>query len=372
MKLAGIFLLFFYITSCSAQEVVSSTNGLKVIPPEFGAYHGAYADFGATEDIVTESAINNFISLAGKRIAWAYFSNHWLNGEIRFPQKNFEECRKAGVIPYIGLLPWSRMDRYKQDPLFSMEAIINGRFDEEIRQWARDARDTRYPIMIVFGPEVNGEWFPWNGKWNGGATKVDYGDPNLPDGPERFKDASKRVINIFRQEQAHNVTWVMHVDSQWSPQEYWNQFKYYYPGDDYIDWIGVSAFGPQLPGDSWTIFSEVLGQFWPQIEDTSLNRPVLIAEFATIEDKHDKSRKAEWIREALIALSSQERFSRVKGITYWHSPGWLPDKSADLRINTSNKSLQAYRSEIAKNYWIDQAKIQTQRLRDSIDRQTTR
>lgn len=370
MKLTILFLFLIGLSACSAQATDANTamvNELKVIPPASGAYHGAFADFGATEDFVTEAAISNFISLAGKRISWAYFSNHWLNGEIRFPRANVEACRRQGVIPYIRMLPWSRLVQHQPDPIFSMQAIINGQFDAPIREWARNARDTQYPIMIEFGPEVNGEWFPWNGKWNGGGTKEGYGDPNHPDGPERFKDAFKRVIEIFRQERARNVTWVLHVDSQWNPQASWNQLKYYYPGDNYIDWIGVSVFGAQLPSFPWTIFSDILGDFWWQIEAASRNQPVLISEYGVIEDSRRSGRKAEWIREALLSISSQSRFSRVKGVTYWHSPGWAFNNSKDFRINTSPESLQAYRSEIANSNWIDRAQIRSQRLRDYKD-----
>ena len=30
------------------------------------------------------------------------------------------------------------------------------------------------------------------------------------------------------------------------PNIEWNEPKYYYPADDYIDWIGISIFGAHL------------------------------------------------------------------------------------------------------------------------------
>lgn len=326
-------------------------NAAPLLPPETGAYHGAYADFGPTEDQVTVERIRNFEAKAGKKIAWAYFSNHWLDGKIEFPTRAFEECGKAGVIPYVRLSPWSEMRQNRADEVFSMKRIVSGEYDLALRHWARNARDTKQPLMIEFGPEVNGSWFPWNGKWNGGATRDRYGDPNWPDGPERFRDAYRHLIDLFRAEGADNVTWVLHVDVSASPEADWNEVKWYYPGDDYIDWIGVSAFGAQLPNHNWRLFPTLLKRFMPQIEEASATKPLLISEFAVIEDPDDSTRKAQWIRQALQSIS-RGLFKRVKGITWWNSPGWLPEKKANFMIDSSVEALEAYRTELANPFWL--------------------
>lgn len=323
---------------------------LKILPPSQGAYHGAYADFGALEDQVSPEAIENFEKLAGKKIAWAYFSNHWLDGKIIFPSQAVEVCREKGVIPYIRLLPWSRIRHNRRDPIFSMQALVDGKFDSALREWARAARDSGGPMMLEFGPEVNGDWFPWNGRWNGaGATRA-YGDPKVPDGPERFRDAYRHVIELFRSEGANQVTWVIHVDVSASPQAAWNDFRYYYPGDEYIDWVGLSAFGAQLPTHSWSLFPRHLKEFLPKVEAVT-QKPILISEYAVIEDAQDSLRKAQWIRQALQSVS-RGLYKQIKGMSYWHSPGWLPERKANFRIDSAPASLEAYQHEIQQPFWL--------------------
>jgi hypothetical protein len=325
-----------------------SSQAVKLLPPASGAYHGAFPDSGLGEDQVSIPNIKKFTEEAGKGITWAYFSNHWLQGQIRFPAENVQACKKAGVIPYIRIQPWSEMNQNRPDPVFTMQRIIDGRFDDQIRAWAQGAKAAEVPIMIEFGPEVNGDWFPWNGKFNGAGKKDGYGDKNWPDGPERFRDAYRHLIDIFRSVGANNITWILHVDSQFTPHDEWNQVKYYYPGDDYIDWIGISVFGAQLPEHDWLMFSPLLSDFTKQLNAATTKKPWMISEFAVIERKPNA--KAEWIREALSSISSG-KFPKVKGISYWHSPGWLSNKRANFMIDSSQSALDAYRGEITKPFW---------------------
>ena len=325
---------------------------LKVLPPESGAYQGAFADFGGAEQDVSLGKIREFEALSGKKLAWAYFGNHWWEGKLEFPKANVDVCKVAGVIPYIRFSPWSDMTQLRADRLISMQGIIDGNFDAGLREWARAARDSGTAIMMEFGPEVNGRWFPWNGKWNGGSRKDKYGDPSWPDGPERFRDAYRHVVDLFREEGALNITWILHVDANWSPEESWNEMRYYYPGDEYIDWIGVSVFGRQLPQYSWFLFPQVLKPFLRQIEEAAPTKPMLVSEFAVIEDKHDPERKGKWLKQALQSVS-KGLFKKIKGVTYWNSPGWLAHDKANFKIDSSEESTKAYREEMAQPFWLE-------------------
>jgi hypothetical protein len=81
--------------------------------------------------------------------------------------------------------------------------------------------------MIEFGTEVNRSWFPWNATWNGGQSTDQYGDPQAPDGAERFRDAYRGIIDLFRAEGVNNVTWVFHVDATNSSENSWNDIDGY-------------------------------------------------------------------------------------------------------------------------------------------------
>ena len=253
----------------------------KLIAPSVGIYHAAYPDFGGTEDIVASSKIYNYESLVNKDITWAYFSNNWYDS-ITFPKDEIDSIISCKKLPFIRMMARTEFSEGKADKNYTMQKIIDGEFDIELTKWAQDAKACDAPLLVEFGTEVNGNWFPWNGEYNGAGTKDLYGKQNEFDGAERFRDAYRHIIDIFRSERVDNITWFFHVDAYSEPEVDWNRFELYYPGDDYIDWLGVSIYGPQERGDEYQDFSEILADIYPRLVSLS-NKPIAILEFAITE-----------------------------------------------------------------------------------------
>ncbi len=236
----------------------------KLLPPASGCYHAAFPDFGGPEDMVSADSVRHFERLAGKNITWAYFSDNWYD-QIGFPWDAVQEIHRAGRVPFIRMMAREDIADYEPDTLYTMQNIIDGRFDAELLQWFRDAAATGYPMLIEFGTEVNGAWFPWNGTYHGGGETTGYGDPSFPDGPERFRDAFRHIVLLSRQAGANNLTWFFHLDAYGEPDEPWNDFENYYPGDAYVDWIGISVYGPMTPSDDWETFRYRLSQVYDRV-----------------------------------------------------------------------------------------------------------
>jgi hypothetical protein len=263
---------FIFTANFSSNILIATTTGI---------YHSAYPDFGGTEDIVTAERINNFETFANKKLLWAYFSNNWYDN-IQFPTEAVNTINSVGKIPFIRMMPRSNFDEGGPDPIYTMQKIINGDFDADIMQWAIDAKNTNIPLLVEFGTEVNGNWFPWNGQYNGADETTGYGDANLFDGPERFRDAYRRIIDICNANGANNITWFFHIDAYSEPNVSWNKIENYYPGDDYIDWLGISVYGPQESDEDYQEFSEIMDDIYPSISNLS-NKPIAILEFAITE-----------------------------------------------------------------------------------------
>ena len=253
----------------------------KLLPAQNGIYHSAFPDFGGTEDVVSEEKIQEFENLAEKQIVWAYFSNNWYNN-IRFPSEEVNIIHQAGKIPFIRIMPRTNFDEGGPDSNYTMQKIIDGEFDSLLVQWAENAANTPFPLLVEFGTEVNGNWFPWNGQYNGADEKTLYGDTNLYDGAERFRDAYRHIVDICNNAGAGNITWFFHVDAYDEPETDWNKLENYYPGDNYVDWIGVSIYGPQQKGDEYQEFSEILNDVYFRLENIS-NKPIAVLEFAVTE-----------------------------------------------------------------------------------------
>jgi len=59
-------------------------------------------------------------------------------------------------------MPRSSEEQFVKETTFTMSNIINGKFDNELRQWAKNAKAHAVPVLIDFAVESNGDWFSWN------------------------------------------------------------------------------------------------------------------------------------------------------------------------------------------------------------------
>jgi len=314
------------------------------LPPAGSLYHGVYPG-GVTgeEDDLTLADLTAYESASGRTAAWVYFSDNWYHGRA-FPSTTATWIRDHGSVPYIRLMLRSSADQNKSEPVYSLSKIISGAFDSDLRAWCDGARDFGTRLIVEYGTEVNGEWFSWNGKWNGGGTGFGYGDPKQPNGPERFRDAYRRIIQTCRDEGANNITWVFHVnDGDW-PDVSWNRFENYYPGDSYIDWIAVSSYGAQTPlDDYWPVFRESLDTVYPRLAALTPNKPILVAEFGVTANNPLGSQSL-WAQAALTDLLAF-RWPRIMGFSWWNE-WWQNDDNpahdTDMRLQTNPSLAQVF------------------------------
>jgi hypothetical protein len=322
----------------------AAAASLKLAPPEYSVYHSAHPDFGIKDDLVTSESVRGFESLARKKIVWAYLSWNW-DGGIYFPSGACRLLNDEGIVPLVGIMPWSLLKQSAPEPVFTLDKILRGVFDEELSKCADEVRALGFPIMMEFGPEVNGSWFPWNGAWNG-RDGDDYGEPGEPDGPERFRDAYRHIVEIFRRRGAEDVTWVFHVSSAGSPKEKWNAASRYYPGDEWIDWIGMSVYG-RLDAGRAISFGDIMERFYGCLCALSPSKPLALLELGVPEGNG----KAAWITEAMDAAASG-LYPRIKAVAWWNKLLRSDGTRSTLEIDSSESSLEAYREGV-KNFVVD-------------------
>ena len=332
---------------------------IKISSPEDGVYNSANPNFGGTEDEVSAQRILDYQKLIDKKIVWAYFSDNWIN-EIRFPKESVKIIDSLEIIPFIRMMPRTNFTEGIADPVFTLQSIIDGKFDKELTQWAIDAKRTGIPIMVEFGTEANGDWFPWSGILNGGNETGNYGDPNIPDGPERFRDVYRHIIDLFNNLEVNNITWVFHVTpseeaGKIDPNAAWNSIKNYYPGDDYIDWIGTSIYGSIKPGGEWDSFIDVLDNTYPELSSVSSDKPIAILEYGVIDDP-SSGNKSQWIQDALQTIES-ESYPRIKAASYWNEK-WDDNNVIDLTVNSSPEVTDTFRNFISSPFFLTDAQYQ--------------
>lgn len=297
----------------------------RELVPEQGCYTGIFPGYQ------TVFAVERLVD---KRMALVLsFTDRW--GPLyRFPKEYCAILWETGHLPVI---TWQ--------PQTDLTSVIEGRWDEYILDWARAAKEYGHPVMIRWGHEMNGNWYPWCGQHNGGEKTTGYGDPERPDGPEKYVDAFRRVRDLFERTGAENIIWV------WSPNEgnpvgeAWNEVENYYPGGEYVDWLGMDGYnwGTSRPWASWRSFDEIFGDLYRRLAALAPDKPIMIAEFASSEVGGDKSR---WITEAFARI--QEAYPQIKAFVWFDIV-----KETDWAIDSSSESLEAFRQAMSNKYYLE-------------------
>ncbi len=323
------------------REPQRSSARIVAEPPAGKLYHGVFPGGrdGMCSDI-TPAELAAFRRVTGKTPTWVYFCNNWYESPA-FPESTATWIRANGSVPYIRMMLFSSKFIPCPDPVYRLENIIRGRFDPELRQWMRDAKHFGSPILAEYGVEVNGFWFPWNGLWNreGGTYE---------DAVERFRNAYRHIIRIAREEGAYNVRWVFHADPWDEPLDQWNHFENYYPGDQWIDWVGLSVYGRQAPSDPYyPSFREQMDKAYNRLTKMT-NKPVIVCEFGTISD----AGQAAWAEAALSDLTGG-RWPRVIGFSWWNAAFYNDLRNAknqsDMRVQNNPRLAAIFRARVGRN-----------------------
>ena len=314
----------------------------KVLPPSSGAYLGA-SGLGASQ-------LAAFEQRAGRRLSWVAFSQPWSRG-LTFPRQRVLSIWRHGAVPYVAFLPTSTAyvpgrSASGPEPRYTLERIAAGDFDRQLTAWADAARALGVPLLLSFGADVNEDWGPWNGRWNGAGETEAYGDLDTPDGAERYRDAYRRLVTLFRSEGARNVSFVFSVDARSSAAE-WDAVHLYYPGDAFVDWLAISDYGSLDPGAAVVPFARRLTDSRVYATVTRFSRRPIAVVAGTVDDAAHG--KAAWIRDAFHALRS-ERYARVKAVVW--SAG-----AAATRVDASAAALASFRAGVASSRFSGRARF---------------
>ena len=137
---------------------------------------------------------------------------------------------------------------------------------------------------------------------------------------------------MFTTAGATNAVWVFSPNNGNSPDEAWNQWANYYPGDNYVDWMGIDGYnwGTTQAWSSWATFQAVFGGIYAGI--AAKGKPIMIPETASTELGGDK---AAWIAGVLPSLKTT--FPGIKALVWFQM-----NKETDWRIDSSTASQAAF------------------------------
>jgi Glycosyl hydrolase family 26 len=229
-----------------------------------------------------------------------------------------------GSLPMVTVEPWDSSSA--TDPRYSLRKIVRGDFDSWFAAGANTAVTYGRVLYLRFAPEMNGVWAPWGAGINGN-TPLDY------------IVAWRHVHAIFVGRGAKNVKWV------WAPNIFGGgaalDFTPYYPGSDVVDVLALDGYNWGSL-DVWQTYSQVFGPSYDSLSKLDTVKPVMITETASAESGGDKGA---WITSA-FTREIPSRTPRVKAVI-WFSV----KKEVDWRVNSSERSLAAYRAVAMSSAW---------------------
>jgi beta-mannanase len=285
---------------------------------EPGVYWGAFLG-----DNTTATSAGNFDVTAGKKMAQVMWFIDW-NSD--FPVALCSVLYKNGYIPHITWEPWL----YSDKNAINLDKILNGQFDSYIKNFAGDAKKYGNTVLLRVGHEFNGDWYPWCVSKNGND-------------PEKFKKAWVHIHDIFTAEGASNVRWVWCPNSGSGINAQWNDPLLAYPGDSYVDWVGIDGynFGTYQNWSSWATFEDVFRPMYEKLSKKLGHKPFMVGEFACADKGGDK---ALWISGLEKEL---KKFPLIRCVTWFNV-----NKEMDWRISSSPEALKAFQRTISSPYFL--------------------
>ena len=251
---------------------------LAKLEPESGVYLGAYV----LQDDTIGQSMDRFNELMGKQHA-SYF--RYVGYGQPFPQQWAEQVKEAGAFPHIAWEPNNGLDEVEAN--------------DYAKEFADAAHELGIPIFLRFASEMNGTWTNYSGN------------------PSLYKQKWQLVHRIF-QERAPNVAMVWTVLAM--PE---NTIESFYPGDEYVDWVGVNVYNVRYHNgslkqkaeheDPLDLISHVYNRF-------SRTKPIQLSEFGvTHYSTTDNRSSIDYAEEKLTRLYANldTVYPRVKAVYYF-------------------------------------------------------
>ncbi len=221
------------------------------------------------------AAIADFESRVSENPDYLAFFVHWGNGGGALPAFLSESAYKKNRTL---VLFWEASD-YKiggtLQPNYSYRSILAGNWDGYFKDFANQVKAYEGPIILVPFSELNGNWTPWSGTVNGNT-------------PAQAVEAWRYIHKFFNE--VPNVKFGLAVNSASVPNTPENQIANYYPGDAYVDYVGVDGFNMDHP---WMTFNELFARPLSILEQ--YNKPIMIFSYGGAPGPQ----KAAWLNEGL-------------------------------------------------------------------------
>lgn len=201
--------------------------------------------------------------------------------------------------------------------------VLNGKYDGYLKDYAKAIQDGGAPVLLRIGNEMNGDW-------------CKYCAYHLSRDPEIYTAFYRYIADkLTEYGVGDQILYVWNPNNDSWPNYFWNYPGMYYPGDEYVDIIGMTAYntGTYYPSELWQDFGTLYDETYAHVQ-AAYRQPVMITEFACSGIGGDK---VAWTKEMLKHLAG---YKDLKVAIWWNHADYDP------------KDLET----ISRSYYIDQPK----------------
>lgn len=278
-RLVAALVLCLAIAAVAAIAPAAATAAIKL-----GIYSAQQGEVGAPEDA---RELDRCAAMVGRKpdIVMDY-------SNITDPLPTPTEVSNLAARGQTPLVTWQLFKSGWGGPTIPLQEIAAGQYDSYLRQAANTARNMPFgEILVRFAHEMNGDWYGWSGS------------------PSAYVNAWRRVVTVFRQQDASNVKFV------WSPNVDYGSYPFsgYFPGDSWVDYVALDGYNWGTTGQGpgrWQSLYSVLKSSYDQLTQLS-SKPLMIAETSSSETGGSK---AAWIREGFLQTIPSQ-FPRMAAIS---------------------------------------------------------
>lgn len=141
------------------------------------------------------------------------------------------------------------------DPVIMYE-ILEGKYDEVLELYAEDIKKSPNTVLVRLNNEMNGDWCSYSAWYTQTDTKI-------------YKEVWKYIYEIFEKNEVENVLWIWNPNWGDFPSFKWNHYLNYFPGEEYVDVIGVTGYntGTYYEHEIWRTFEEIYDPMMKEYRD---------------------------------------------------------------------------------------------------------
>ncbi len=208
---------------------------------------------------------------------------------------------------------------YGQDNSSVIYDILQGKHDEYFTQYAKDVKSFGHPILFRLNNEMNGDWCVYSSFYSSKDTDL-------------YTAVWKHIYQIFEENGVDNMLWVWNPNDADLPPFKWNHYLNYYPGDEYVDIVGLTGYntGTYYPGEVWEEFDEIYDSVYEEYV-TLFEKPLMITEFGSNSVGGDK---VKWVESMFNHIKNYPRLR----VAIWWSHTDYDNNQNPARIYTMDEN----------------------------------